>query len=79
MQLTAKDLLRHHLIDQIIDEPLGGAHHDPQAFLATLKSQLVKYIDQLNAKDSDALVKERQQKYRSLTQLVNETAWNGFT
>ena len=42
MKLTAKDLLKLKIIDEIIPEPLGGAHRDPDAMLQTSNIQLSK-------------------------------------
>ncbi|HZR35647.1 MAG TPA: acetyl-CoA carboxylase carboxyltransferase subunit alpha [Nevskia sp.] len=47
MRITARDLLEHKLIDEILPEPLGGAHRDPAAIAATLKSKLIEHLDRL--------------------------------
>lgn len=74
MQLTAQDLIKHQLIDGIINEPLGGAHYDAQTFISTLKTSLIHHIDHLNAKDTDTLVANRRSKYRALTQPIHDHA-----
>ena len=47
MRITARDLLEHKLIDEIIPEPLGGAHRDPAAMAAILRERLVAHLDRL--------------------------------
>ena len=44
MKLTAKDLLNLRVIDEIIPEPLGGAHRDPESIAADIKFSIVKNL-----------------------------------
>ena len=62
--LTAVRLLEHGLIDQVIPEPLGGAHRDPTAMAATLKQTLLDELAQLELMDTDALLERRYQRLR---------------
>jgi len=62
MQLTADKLLKLKLIDQIVSEPLGGAHRDYDAAALALKSALFENLAQLQKKPLDQLVAERYQK-----------------
>jgi acetyl-CoA carboxylase carboxyl transferase subunit alpha len=62
--LTAPRLLEHGLIDRIIEEPLGGAHRDPAAMAATLKSILIEELAGLEKLDSEALLNKRYQRLR---------------
>ncbi|WP_286843048.1 MULTISPECIES: acetyl-CoA carboxylase carboxyltransferase subunit alpha [Sphingobacterium] len=66
LKLTSEDMLGNGLIDGIIPEPLGGAHQDPAAAAANLKSQLLKDLAELAAKDSDTLVTERIDKFSKM-------------
>ena len=66
LKLTSEDMLGNGLIDGIIPEPLGGAHQDPAAAAANLKSQLLKDLAELTAKDSDTLVTERIDKFSKM-------------
>lgn len=66
LKLTSEDMLGNGLIDGIIPEPLGGAHQDPAAAAANLKSQLLKDLAELTAKDSDTLVIERIDKFSKM-------------
>ena len=44
MKLTAKDLLNFGIIDEVINEPLGGAHRDPDLIAENIKNSLVKNL-----------------------------------
>jgi acetyl-CoA carboxylase carboxyl transferase subunit alpha len=66
LKLTAKDMLANKLIDGIIPEPLGGAHHDPQGMFATVKAEILKHLDKLEKKDSAKLIEERIKKFTSM-------------
>lgn len=66
LKLTSEDMLGNGLIDGIIPEPPGGAHQDPAAAAANLKSQLLKDLAELTAKDSDTLVTERIDKFSKM-------------
>lgn len=47
MKITARDLIEFKLIDEIVPEPLGGAHRDPAAMMNTLKQKLVSNLERL--------------------------------
>ncbi len=64
MGLTAPRLLENGLIDQIVNEPLGGAHRDPQAMAEKLKQVLVAQLDTLERLDAPTLLEQRYQRLR---------------
>lgn len=66
LRLTARDLLRLGVIDDIIPEPLGGAHRDQREMANTLKSYLIRYIRELRPLSSDDLLETRYQKFRKM-------------
>jgi acetyl-CoA carboxylase carboxyl transferase subunit alpha len=66
LKLTADDLLAQGIIDRIITEPIGGAHHKPESMAATLKSILVEELQGLLQKDSATLVEERIAKFSGM-------------
>jgi acetyl-CoA carboxylase carboxyl transferase subunit alpha len=66
LKLTSEDLLRLGLIDEIVPEPPGGAHADPQAAAATLEAALVKHIGELAKLKPDKLVRTRTDKYLNM-------------
>ncbi|WP_373507791.1 acetyl-CoA carboxylase carboxyl transferase subunit alpha [Thiocapsa sp.] len=59
MAITSDKLLEQGLIDQIIKEPLGGAHRNPEATAASIKAALVIRLDELCATDLDGLIAGR--------------------
>ncbi|MBM3254688.1 MAG: acetyl-CoA carboxylase carboxyltransferase subunit alpha [Candidatus Omnitrophica bacterium] len=66
LKLTAADLLKMGIIDEVIPEPLGGAHHDPQQMSATLKTAIQKHLKGLKALKKEELLESRYKKFRSM-------------
>ncbi len=64
LRLTAKDLKEFGIVDEIIDEPLGGAHQDPEFIAVKLKKALIKTITEVTTLDIDKLLEKRQQRIR---------------
>ena len=66
LKLTAKDMKRMKLVDEIIKEPLGGAHKNPlKTYLAT-QSAILKHYEELKNLSSKALVAQRMNKYNEM-------------
>ena len=63
--LAGKDLLELKLVDEIVPEPLGGAHNDPAATGETLKTHLLKHLNELLALPTAERLKKRYEKYRA--------------
>jgi acetyl-CoA carboxylase carboxyl transferase subunit alpha len=63
LKLTAPDLLGHGLIDEIIPEPLGGNHSDPDGGGANLAEALGRHLDELVSLPADTLVERRAEKF----------------
>jgi acetyl-CoA carboxylase carboxyl transferase subunit alpha len=66
LQLTAEDLKRHKIIDEIVSEPLGGAHNNPTAMYQTLKNVLDKEISKLSKIDHSKLIRTRREKFYAM-------------
>ncbi|MBI5873769.1 MAG: acetyl-CoA carboxylase carboxyltransferase subunit alpha [Candidatus Omnitrophica bacterium] len=66
LKITAKDLYRLEIIDEIIKEPLGGAHQDIETMTKTLKEALVRSLQDLKKNSPDDLVHNRYSKYRKI-------------
>jgi acetyl-CoA carboxylase carboxyl transferase subunit alpha len=77
MKITAQDLLDMGLIEEIIPEPLGGAHRDHQAATAAIKDALLRNLAQLEAIPLDALLEERYERYRSIGVYAREAIGAG--
>ena len=65
LRITAKDLLDFGLVDEIVPEPLCGAHHDPVEAAQLLKKALLAALEALKTKSEDELIAERYQKFRA--------------
>lgn len=66
LKLTSQDLLGFGIIDEIVPEPLGGAHRDAAALIATTLHRIEDALARLSAKSADELVEERYRKYRQI-------------
>jgi acetyl-CoA carboxylase carboxyl transferase subunit alpha len=65
MGLTAPRLKELELIDEIIEEPLGGAHRDHVQMAENMKANLLKQLDELAQFDNDSLLERRYQRLMS--------------
>lgn len=66
LKITAPDLKQLGILDEILPEPLGGAHNNPLQTAATLKASLVRNIDALSEMSPAALRDRRYQKFRKI-------------
>jgi acetyl-CoA carboxylase carboxyl transferase subunit alpha len=66
LKMTGKDLLALKIIDEIIPEPFGGAHKDPDGSAANLKAAVLKNLRALQKLSPDQLLAHRDQKYRNI-------------
>ena len=66
LKLTAKDLLGLGVIDEVIAEPLGGAHRDPAAAAANVVAAIRKHLAALRQMSAAALLEDRYRKFRAL-------------
>ncbi len=64
--LEPEKLLELGVADAVIQEPLGGAHRDPETMVKTLAEVLKTTFKQLKAKDLETLLEERYQKFRNI-------------
>ena len=63
MKLTAKDLLKLKIIDEVIPEPLGGAHRDPDSIAADIKHSIIKNLKNFENFDRDEIYDHRKTKF----------------
>jgi acetyl-CoA carboxylase carboxyl transferase subunit alpha len=66
LKLTPEDLRRFALIDDIVREPEGGAHNNPEAMAETLGIVLESQLRQLSAMPVEALLRQRFEKFRAM-------------
>ena len=66
MKLTAKDLLDFKIIDEIIPEPVGGAHRDKELILSNVRNSLRKNLDFFQSMDGEEIFNHRKNKFLSV-------------
>lgn len=66
LRLTAQDLAKLGVNDRVIEEPLGGAHRNPDAAFEAVQSTMAELLSDLSGKDAKALIKDRRERFLSL-------------
>jgi acetyl-CoA carboxylase carboxyl transferase subunit alpha len=66
LRITAKDLLALKLVDEVVPEPVGGAHGDPQTTAETVKLYLLRHLHQIQALSVEDRLRLRYEKYRGM-------------
>lgn len=70
LKLTAQDVdSLGTVIDDVVPEPLGGAHQDPQLSAATLKEYLLKHLTELEMLSPEELIEQRYQRFRAMSKI----------
>jgi acetyl-CoA carboxylase carboxyl transferase subunit alpha len=72
LKLTAPDLLQAGIIDEIVREPTGGAHNDPEGATRTLDAALTRALDEVAAMTSEQRLEARYAKFRSMGKLGSD-------
>lgn len=72
LKLTAADLLQQGIIDQIVPEPIGGAHKQPEIMFETLKNILIQNLNLLTPIERNQLVRMRREKFIKMGVWVTE-------
>ncbi len=66
LKLTAQDLFELGIVDEIVPEPLGGAHRDPMVAINNLKSAILKHLERLMEIEPEKLMHMRRERYRKI-------------
>ena len=66
MKITAADLQALGVVDRVVDEPLGGAHRDPEAAIGALKGALIEELDGCGELGPDELRAQRRAKFLAI-------------
>lgn len=74
LRITASDCLGLGVVDQVVSEPSGGAHRDPDQAVAALGAALKVHLEQLNELGPDELQDDRYRRFRSLGVMLEEAA-----
>jgi acetyl-CoA carboxylase carboxyl transferase subunit alpha len=72
LKLTAKDLSGFGITDEILPEPPGGAHRDPDAAAATVGAAIRRHLAELSALSPEQLVEDRYRKFRAMGVFTTE-------
>jgi acetyl-CoA carboxylase carboxyl transferase subunit alpha len=74
LKLTAQDLLKLEVVDNIISEPLGGAHRNPEKMIRCLGEALRKELRGLMQLSQEELIEQRYQRFRKLGRVTSTAA-----
>jgi len=72
LKLTPQDLLRFRIVDEIIPEPMGGAHVDPHGAATLLKQALLRNLEELLKIPTEERLQQRYNKYRRIGQFLEK-------
>jgi acetyl-CoA carboxylase carboxyl transferase subunit alpha len=72
MKLTARDLLAHGIVDEVLPEPLGGAHNEPEAAVEAVVHAVEAALARLSKLEPQEIVKGRHERYRTIGTHVSE-------
>ena len=72
LKLTAEDLSRLGVVDEILPEPPGGGHVDSEAMSATLADAVRRHLSDLSELDGETLVQRRAAKFRAMGPLLED-------
>ena len=66
LKITGQDLLKYGIVDEIIKEPIGGAHYDVELMATNLKESLLKSLDEYKEQSAEDLRSQRYSKFRDM-------------
>ena len=66
LKLTAQDMMRFKIIDEVIPEPVGGAHRNPDATIESIGNVLERRLDALSLKSKEEIIKQKEEKYLNI-------------
>ena len=62
MRITAQSLSGYGLVDDVLEEPLGGAHRNPNGMAEVIRNALIKSLDELSQVSLEQLLENRQRR-----------------
>jgi acetyl-CoA carboxylase carboxyl transferase subunit alpha len=74
LKITSADALRLGVIEEVVPEPLGGAHREPKVMNRTLGEAIEKHLSELEKQSPEELVENRYQRFRKLGQIEDPLA-----
>ena len=83
MKLTANELLKMKIIDEIIKEPIGGAHRNKENLISSIKKVLIKHLEEFKKYSREEIFEQRKEKFlnigkqKTFTVFSKEAVWIG--
>ncbi|HHI80872.1 MAG TPA: acetyl-CoA carboxylase carboxyltransferase subunit alpha [Planctomycetes bacterium] len=78
LKLTAPDLVELGIVDDVVQEPLGGAHRDPALTISHVKEWILTHLDRLSRLSTEELLEGRYRKFRNMGEVrIQEPAASG--
>ncbi|MGZ3525670.1 MAG: acetyl-CoA carboxylase carboxyltransferase subunit alpha, partial [Thermodesulfobacteriota bacterium] len=71
LKMTASDLSKLGVIDEVVKEPLGGAHRNPQGMAETLRKVIERHLEELERLDGEQLLSLRYEKFRKMGAFID--------
>jgi acetyl-CoA carboxylase carboxyl transferase subunit alpha len=69
LKLTSDHLVALGIVDEVVPEPLGGAHSAPEEAIATVRETLLRHLEELDGVPPDELIRSRRHKFRHIAAL----------
>ena len=70
LKLTATDIKELKVIDEIVSEPVGGAHRDHDAMARAVHEAISRHLKELRAMTAEQLIEERYRKFRAMSRFI---------
>jgi len=74
LKFTSKNLLKMGIVDEVVSEPIGGAHCDHHAMAARLRMYFKRNLKELSQIDTETLLADRYQKFRKIGEFLEQPA-----
>ncbi len=72
LKINSENLLEFGIVDEIVPEPIGGAHKDPEQIALNLKTTILKHIKELSSLPERDLLENRYNKFRSIGEFIEK-------
>ncbi len=72
LKLTSADLSSFGIVDEVIEEPIGGAHREPQETIKRLEDAILRHLDEISDQDPQARKQTRFEKYMAVGKYAEE-------
>ena len=72
LKINAEHLLEFKIVDEVVEEPLGGAHRDPMAVSTILKDKVLTHLKDLEKLSPEQLLEQRYEKYRQIGEFISK-------